>query len=78
MNFPTHATEMRISKQFPGTEPQEVDISVRRQFIVFGDELPNLHEVILRGLGNKKLHPARRFRPSALTSFDTVSSHSER
>jgi hypothetical protein len=45
---------------------------------VFGDELPNLHEVILRGLGNLKLHPARRFRPSALTSFDTVSSHSER
>ena len=77
-NLPTRPAEKRIANQFPGPEPQVVNIPIRRQFIVFGNELPNLHEVILRGLGNLEFHPERRFRPSALTSFDTVSSHSER
>jgi len=77
MNFPPHPTEVRGSNQFPGTEPHVINISVGRQFIVFGDELPEIHQIIPCRLRNLQLHPLRRLRPISLASLDTCSSQSE-
>jgi len=55
--FPAHATEKRISNQFPRPEPQVVKIPIGREFIVFCDELPNIHQIIPRGLRNLEFHP---------------------
>ena len=78
MNFPPHPTEQRVSDQFPGPEPHVLNIAVGRQFIVCGDKLPDVHQIIPRGLRNLKLQPPRRLRPISLTSLDTCSSQSER
>ena len=78
MDFPADPAEKRVSNEFVRPEAQMINITIRSQFIMFGDELPNLDKVVFCGLRNLEFHPRRRLRPIALTSLETASSHSER